>query len=809
MSVRTTSGWLSIVALVAAGACSDTSGCNTQPLPGGALPADQTLEGGAQIRVTQQGFNKLTSVVPGLINGLLANGICLPQGSVAGATYCYNNDGACTDGCQVDLQLNETTFSATNSSTLTIRIKIDLDTTIPIDPPSWCFNCETCLIDAYTSTTDASDDVTGYADVAIRTNATTGELEVEVVNLRNVNLDGVVLDGYSGSFCDATAWFADGFKDNFASTIANFIRPRLNQMIQDQLPNPLGIEGVVDLAPLLAGISPGTKGGLEARIIPGGFASLDTTPGAQALTLGVITGINADENPLTRDASDDSEPALCVPPLLPPAFGAAPHDLSTTARQTFSVPSAPGTAGWPDPSGSDLSVGLSETALDLIGHHAVTSGAMCLGIGTALVPQLTVGTFGILVPSVAELASEDGHDPMLLVTRPQKAIDFSIGDNVNEPAITIHLVDFELDVYPFLYERYTRAFTMSATLNVGINIDFEKPADGPWQVKPTLVGLDASDVTVKVTNSDFVAESAAQLEGALPSVFNLLTSQLTIPAVDLPTFAGFALANPSVAKALGPSGAFLTINTNLDMDAMPSQANKPVRSRGTARLGTVVVPSIDDVRAALAGTGGALPAITLDVDRIDALGRTLEWSWRLGEGMWRPYTSAWPLVISDKALAWQGRYTIGLQSRVVGEPATSSAETTLPIVIDSVGPRLLASKTAWDGDRYVVRGSDLVDGDAIRIAFGPAGATAPTTAWTSGPTASLSRTDLAALTGGGEATVFLDDAQGNRTVAAVAPFHGQAGESGCSCDTSSRAPASSLILVALTALGLRRRRARR
>ena len=821
MSVRTSSGWLSIFALVAAGACSDTSGCGTTPLPG-PLPPDQTLEGGAQIRVTQQGFQKLTSVVPGLINDAIGNGLCVPSGSTAGAGYCYQNDSQCMPGCKVDLQLNQTTFSASSPQTLSIQIKLDLDTTIPIDPPSWCFNCNNCYIDAYTSTTNAGDDVSGIADIIMQPDPTTGELDVHLDKIRNVNLDGVTLSGYGGSFCDATAWFADFFKTYFAQQIVDYFTPKLDNMIRGFLPDPLGLEGVIDIGPLLAGISPGSKGGIEARIIPGGFVQLDT--GAQGLSLGVITGINSDENPATRAAADDSEPALCVPPMLPPDFTAA--GLGKTTRQTYDVPNAADSQGWPDPSGSDLSVGLSEATLDLIGHHAVTSGAMCLGIGTALVPQLNVGTFGILVPSVAELASEEGTDPMLLVTRPQKAIDFSLGDNTAaSPAISIHLRDFELDVYPFLYERYTRAFTMSATLDVGVNVEFEQAASGTWQLKPTLVGLEASDVMVKVLNSEFLAESATQLEGALPSVFNLLTSQLAIPAIDLPTFAGFAIGNPSIGKAMGPSGAFLTLNANLDPSAMMrqlattnlfmaeavaqitrSRTPASARSTGTARLMNVSVPAADAVRAALSTKGGALPSITIDVDRVDSQGRRLEWSWRIGNGMWRPYSDAAPLVISDRALAWQGNYTVGVMSRVKGAPETSGSETQIPVVIDSVGPHVVTSKTGWDGERYAVRGYDVVGGTSIQMAFGAPGADEPSTGWQSGAVATLSRTEAAGLAHDGELTVFLEDEQGNRTIATVAPFHGQAGGSGCGCDTRRGAPASGALLMLLVALRLRRRR---
>ena len=811
------------ILVVAAGACSDTSGCNTQPLPGGALPADQTIEGGAQIRVTRQGFQKLTAVVPGLINQQIGNGLCVPQGSTSGAGYCFQNDGQCTPGCKVDLQLNQTTFIATNPNTLSIRIALDLDTTVPIDPPSWCFGCSQCYIDAYTNPFFAGDDISGVADIEMVADASTGELDVRLARIRNVNLDGVTLNGRGGSFCDATAWFADFFKTYFAQQIVDYFTPRLNDMIRNYIPDPLGIEGIMDVGPLLAGISPGTKGTLEARIIPGGYVAIDPT--AQGLSLGVITGINSDEDTSTRSASLDSEPALCVPPIGAPSFGGAPWSLPTTSRNTFAMAAAPAFSGSPDPNGSDLSVGISETSLDLIGHHAVASGVMCLGIGTTVVPQLNVGTFGILVPSVAELASEDGNDPLMVVTRPQKDIDFSIGDNTPQsPAITIHLRDFELDVYPFLYERYIRAFTMNATLDIGVNLEFEKPPNGPWRIKPTLVGLGANQVTVKVLNNDFLAESKSQLEGALPSVFDLLTSQLTIPPVDLPTFAGFEIVNPSIAKVTSPQDDFLALNASLNVTVMmrelaqndrfmaaavdqiertirPEQA----RAQGTARMHDVDVPKPEAIRAALAQTGGALPTVTIDVDRVDARGRELEWSWRIGNGMWRPYSSAAPLVIADRAFAWQGEYAIGLMTRVKGEPSTASDEQVLAVTIDSVGPHVVKDKTAWEDGDYQLRGWDVVSGRAIKIAFGRLGDDAPRTEWQTGGTAMLTRAAVDALAVDGELVVFLVDEQGNQTIATVAPFHGQAGQSGCNCD-SGGSPAGTWSLALVVLLLLRRRR---
>ena len=74
------------------------AGCASQPLPAGGLPADQTVEGGGQIRVTPAGFTKLQSIVPALINDSFADGVCIPSGSALSTDYCYQTQGNCAPG---------------------------------------------------------------------------------------------------------------------------------------------------------------------------------------------------------------------------------------------------------------------------------------------------------------------------------------------------------------------------------------------------------------------------------------------------------------------------------------------------------------------------------------------------------------------------------------------------------------------------------------------------------------------------------------------------------------------------------------
>src|SRR5688572_11394778 len=109
---------MSVLFIITMGACGNLGSCgacgSTAPLPNGRLPTDQTVEGGAQVRVTPAGFTKLSSILPSLLNQQLAGGFCLPKGSagveifgfdVATARYCQSG-GGCTGGCKITAQIN-------------------------------------------------------------------------------------------------------------------------------------------------------------------------------------------------------------------------------------------------------------------------------------------------------------------------------------------------------------------------------------------------------------------------------------------------------------------------------------------------------------------------------------------------------------------------------------------------------------------------------------------------------------------------------------------------------------------------------
>ena len=180
--------------VLAMGACGNFGGCGacgaTQPLPGGKLPADQTLEGGAQIRVTQQGFQKLTSILPGFLNQQFAGGFCVPRGSTGspnstfgtGAEWCYTNSGGCAPGCDVDVGINTLSTSVTSNSTLRVNLSTHVSSTLRV-------RGQVVGIGASCTLTINSPNLGGSFDIALGIRPDNGELDVRLAQINQFNLN--------------------------------------------------------------------------------------------------------------------------------------------------------------------------------------------------------------------------------------------------------------------------------------------------------------------------------------------------------------------------------------------------------------------------------------------------------------------------------------------------------------------------------------------------------------------------------------------------------------------------------------------
>ncbi|HWM85585.1 MAG TPA: hypothetical protein VNO33_07100, partial [Kofleriaceae bacterium] len=301
-----------------------------------------------------------------------------------------------------------------------------------------------------------------------------------------------------------------------------------------------------------------------------------------------------------------------------------------------------------------------------------------------------------------------------------------------------------------------------------------------------------------------------------------------LPPISVPEFLGFRLDSLRLSRVTTPEDDFLAIHATLGASqtlmrlagrfhglarataAMAAPAVRRTTARGSARLVRVTTPPPAAIRAHLHGQGGAMPEVVIDVPASDSLGRELEWTWNLGGGMWRPFRPGGRLVLTDGAFAMQGRYEIELRSRVAGDYRTLSLEPdVVPIVIDSVGPRILGERVALDRDSVVIPAFDLVSPvEKVQLAFGRAGDEEPATGWGPDRLSVAMAKELAA--GSGQLAVWARDELGNQSSAMVGlggvlQFHAQE-EQGCACATGGSGGAGGLGLLGLAALiGLGRR----
>lgn len=826
--------WVFSLGLVFAMGCNGGlggCGCGNQPLPSwDYIPVDQQIEGGGQIRVTPNGFNKLTELVPAVINDALS-GICVPKGSTGsmgtfgtGAEWCRDNDGTCTPGCAVNVNVNSIDMSVPQDDTFNIRASFDASATVPVKYQVVGVG-GSCEFNA--SVTNAVFDM----DLLFGINPTNGELQLNLGQINqvqlNASIDGSGLCGGVATILDSVLSFFDSLFNSFIFQLVEpILRPLIDDLLQSFLPSPLGLNDKIDVGALVNGISPGTNATLEFRGVPGGYVALK----GGGLSLGLITGVNADEDESTRTPDLDSEPALCVPPMTAPDFAAAPHNLARQpSRNTFTLLPADEFNGNPDPA-AELAIGMSETTLDLLGHHVVTSGMMCMGIGTSLIPQLNLGTIGIVVPSLAELGSPDGSDPLLLVLRPTKPLDFTVGEGTDtDPSITVAIDQMDVDFYAFLFGRYVRAFTITMTMNVGINLEFTTDANGDPAILPSLTGLDTSMIDLKVSNSEFLREDKAQLEQVLPSIFDLALPLITngLQPFTLPDFAGFTLTNLQVTKVTTSEDDFLALFATLGAVSssprivdwgqrhpklmaqvlkMAPPKQKATITQTRAVLAEVDTPPADVIRAGLAHQeGGELPQVVVDVPSKDDLGRPLEYTWSIEHGIIHPFRTPenGQLVISSPAFAIQGKRTLNIQSRVVGNMYTHDKEgVDLDVTFDSVGPRILADQAAVDGGLLSVPAHDLVSADdKLLYAVGVPGSDTPQTGFI--PEIPLGQAvDVAG--DAGQLRVFVRDEMGNTSstdldLGPIVGFHGQSsGGSGCNCDAGSdQGPSGGAMLLLL------------
>jgi MYXO-CTERM domain-containing protein len=856
--------------------CSFLKPLPAEPKPLG-IPGDQVIEGGIQARITKPGVDKLAQSVPRIIGSSLSNGFCASQSqnlfNVLGQSVdvCLQPSATCmgNTGCSAYVYLDSKNRPAShvtgdvmppppaNDQDNKLGFKISvldsppapnpqividayLDVLVPVKLSASGPISGSCYLYAYTPhvDNDAADPLHMVATIDLKTDPTTGELTIHLHDLTipdlAVTTDGV--GGVCGFISDITSFvlsFLNGLPDIIKNFILQLLTPTIDNALQGFLPKPLGLAGTVDTGTLLANFSPPDDAHLELFVVPGGFVGSKNG----GLTLGVMSGVNSDRDQTTRGSGLTSEPSLCVPARPTPDLGSAPWMLPyNAARKDYLLSPAGAFAGDPDPVDAmgvtqDVAIGLSRTFLDLAGFHIYNSGTLCLSIGGSAIPQLNAGTLSVIINSLGNII-DDRKAPLALVLRPQTPLNFTIGQGtMMDPLINVAIQDMRIDFYAWIEERYVRLLTIGLDLNAGLNLGITKNAQMQPELAPMLVGLNSSNITIRISNTDLLQEKPDDLAKVFPSLLNIATGALgnVIPPIALPSVSGFSLDDLSIQKVQTTQDDFIGIFGTI-VDSSPLGLidwSNPHKPRSAESIETVVkvadvhVPSAEQIHALFFPQEGLTPVtpdrptVALDLDTVGGNGRAVEYAWKVDNGMWRVWSDNAHPVLGDDLFLLQGRHTIDVKARLKGDWLSEDATPErVTVLIDSMAPELHPVRSD-DGLSLLFGGFDIVS-DSAKLVYSWLDADGQQTAWT--PNDRLPVDMLRALTNDGAKpfTLFVKDEAGNIGQSAVnltpiLGFHGRTtnppAPGGCSCDVGSQGGnGGALALLLLGALVCLRRR---
>lgn len=798
-----------IVSLLIAGCSGDGCSC-VEPIPGG-FPDDQRVDNAIQVRVSDRGLAAVEADPAGLLGGLIggtgAPGVVefpVPSSCGGDTEVCCPGGNPSPQCGPIEIDLNKQGNEADRleinpvqgGNRIDVIVRARVRTAMDLPVTALGINC---LVEI--DTTDAGNQsLTLTAQINLTEDANAGTTRVEVGTVAVTDFDDGDIAIKPGDFLCALGGLAIGtIKGEFISALEDGVAGAIEDQLCKACPSgdvaecgphadacdgnvcmtggvclqELGIAGRMRGPALLGSFSPGTQGAIDIYDVAGGYA----TTNQNGVALGLLGG--------AMPAAADRE--RCGPP------GTAPAPVSIPQSTFFQGNQRPDTN-----TPFDWAVGVHEHNLDMLAYAAYDGGLLCLNVGTRTVDLLTSETLAVLFPSFIDLL-HGRVGQVVLGLRPQSppVIElglgtFTPGGDIDVPLLDITFDDLEIDFFGQVDDQFIRLMTLTTDVHLPLNLE----VDENGELVPVLGDVEDAFTEIRVSNSDALAESPTELESKVPAVLSLALPFLAdgLGSFALPELGGLKLEVSEITAV--DNETFLAIFGNLVI----AQA-APARVGTEARLVEVSYPDDDTFRAETFDRA-ARPVVALELGGQIESGGELEFSFRIDEGLWSPYTRQRQVRLSRDSFWLQGRHRIEVRARVVGQPRTTDlTPVVLEPVIDARPPTVRFAQLS--ADAIQVLASDSVSRRALAVEYRLAGG-----AWQSAggiPAAiDLDGHDATAL------EVRVTDQAGNRTTTgpAVIGFHGTAsGDGGCACvaggDAGSRGGA--LLLLALVCLGLARR----
>lgn len=634
------------------------------PMPGG-FPAEDRVANAIQVRATESTFATLEADPAALVGPLLGGeelSIEVPASCGSDPEICCNGGTPAATCGPVNIDLVEQAGDdprlevqpVQGQQRIDVVIRARLATAAPIPVSYLGISCE-ISIDTVAGSTE---DLVVTMEVGLPQDPDENTTRIDVANsdvaLENadVNVGGNILCSSVGNALKGIIidLLVDTINDAVADTLSNqgcvacesgtTMECGANAnactdnvcMIDDRCEQRIGIAGRMAVASLFGGSSSGQLGSIDLFDVAGGYTETDN----EGLSMGMYSGAK----PFAQ-VRDRCGPAATAPVITP--IAASPFFQGNLRPDTNEV--------------FGLGIGIHQQVLDHLAYAAYESGGLCLNIGPSSVDLLhTDGLAPLVMPSIVDLL-HGVNSPIVLGLRPQSPPTIDIGPGttkldesgetvIDEPLLDLRFDDLEIDFFVMLDDQFIRVMTLAADIHLPLNLE----VNGAGEIEPILGDVDNAITNTRVTNSEALRESDAELEERIPVLLNLALPAL---AGDLGSFALPELGG--IALTIGPDGigsiennSFLAIFADLDLQAPMA------RVVTSAEVIDQVSTDIPRVTLALGGDG-----------------QDLEFSYQINGGLWSPYTPERQVTLARESFHISGEHSIRVRARQQGQPRST------------------------------------------------------------------------------------------------------------------------------------------
>jgi MYXO-CTERM domain-containing protein len=285
---------------------------------------------------------------------------------------------------------------------------------------------------------------------------------------------------------------------------------------------------------------------------------------------------------------------------------------------------------------------------------------------------------------------------------------------LEDPLLTLGLPDLWLDFHVFMDDRWVRVLSLHMDVDLPIGIDFNPDN----QIIPIIGDLSEGLENLTLANGDLFVDDLDLVVTILPALLSTFAGGATaglIEPITLPDILGYRLDMQEGSVGGIEENSVLAIFARFGVAEEGEELRASVDT--AVELIDVDIPDRDTLLAA-GVDAWKLSSITVDIDawdsRIDDV--PMEYSFRIDQSNWSPFSPVSSGVIRHPQLFLQGHHRLEVRARRVDDyHSLDPTPGHVDLIMDSVAPRLALHR---DDERVEVDVFDWVsDAEQIRLEY--------------------------------------------------------------------------------------------